>query len=82
MSLITLPSGPIIFFTRCGFMRYPPFAMADSPDASWSAVTDTPCPKEMVASSILPHDLGLVSLPLDSPGTSMPVLSPKPNFFR
>jgi len=57
----------------------PPFAIAPNADASWSGVTETPCPKLCVARSMRAHVLTFRSSPGSSPGSSTPLRWPKPN---
>ena len=48
--------------------------MLESAVASWIAVTDIPCPNDIVASSMSPHFLRFCILPLASPGRSTPTV--------
>ncbi|MNC45337.1 hypothetical protein D3C75_942920 [compost metagenome] len=57
----------------------PPFTAAETAVICWIGVTDTPCPKAVVASSTGPTRLGLNMMPFSSPIRSMPVFLPKPN---
>ena len=71
--------SPCTWSTRCGCIHTPLFAIAAYTDASWIAVTETPCPIGTLP--IVEPDQYDGSRPGLSPGKSMPVGSPKPNRF-
>ena len=74
---------PATWSTRCGWIHSPPFAIAAYTDASWIAVTETPCPIGTVPIVEPDHD---GSRPGLSRGKSIPVRRPNPkraiHFFR
>ena len=69
--------SPCTWSTRCGCTHKPLFAIAAYTDASWMAVTETPCPIGTLP--IVEPDQYDGSRPALSPGKSMPVRFPKPN---
>ena len=59
----------------------PPLIAADTAVICCIGVTDTPCPKAVVASSTGPTLFKLNNIPFASPFKSIPVFLPKPNLF-
>ena len=65
-----------------GFNRYPPLAIEAYIIDNCKFVVETSCPIETIDWDIFDHDLRGRNKPLSSPGSSMPVLVPTPNFFK
>jgi len=68
---IILPASSLILSTRYGFINSPPFATADTAASSWTAETETPCPKEngcqidTVPAPLVPQQAGHLSRHID-----------------
>jgi hypothetical protein len=80
-SLSTVPSWSKTAFTTYGRMSAPPLAIADRALVSWSAVSETPWPKLMLASPISDQCCG----PGRNPEISRqvdPGFDPNPKLFR
>src|SRR5699024_25981 len=79
---LDVPSwGVRVADTTVGSTMTPLLAMAPTARNIWIAVTEMPWPKEMVACLASLQSLAGGRSPADSPGRSIPVLSPKPNLF-
>ena len=79
-SFITvLVSGSFKLLTMYGLYNMPPLIAADTAVICCIGVTDTPCPKAVVASSTGPTLSKLNIIPFASPFKSTPVFFPKPN---
>jgi len=64
-----------------GLIHVPPFAITLKAAMYWTWLTATPCPKASSDKSNLLIWSGLLKVPADSPGKSIPVFWPNPIFF-
>jgi hypothetical protein len=76
---MVLPSGVLIDFMMRGVTNLPPLAITAIATIICSGVTPTSCPIGIRVMEILLHAWGGRMSPLISPGSSIPVRSPKPN---
>ena len=74
-------SGSVILLTMYGLYKVPPFIAALTAATCCIAVTLTPWPKDVVASSTGPTLSNENNIPLLSPFKSMFVFSPNPKAF-
>ena len=72
----------IIPATTFGVTRTPSLAIAEKTSVACMAVTEYPCPKDIVGAEESDQALTGCKIPIDSPGKFEPVLWPIPNFLK
>src|SRR5699024_12420083 len=80
--IVSSEIGSIHSLAKCGSYKCPPLTAAATAITCWIGVTETPCPKDVVANSTGPTCSGLNKMPVPSPAKSIPVFRPKPNYHR